>query len=85
VEAKRQERGFEDSPEHLIMLLTEEVGEIATEVRKSWKGRGDPAHLGHELIDALTYVLRLAGHFAVDLEQAVRDKEAQNATRTWSY
>jgi NTP pyrophosphatase (non-canonical NTP hydrolase) len=85
VEGKRQERHFEDTPERLVMLLAEELGEIATEVRKSWKGRGDPLHPGDEIIDALTYVLRLACAFQVDLERAVREKEAQNAKRTWAY
>jgi NTP pyrophosphatase (non-canonical NTP hydrolase) len=85
VEAKRRERAFEDTPERLAMLLSEELGEVATEVRKSWKGRGDPQRLGDEIIDALTYVLRLAHAFQVELEGAVRDKEAQNATRVWTY
>ncbi len=85
VEAKRRERGFEDTPERLLLLLTEEVGEIATELRKSWKRRQDATALGHELIDAVTYVLRLAWTFRVDLEQAVREKEARNATRVWAY
>jgi NTP pyrophosphatase (non-canonical NTP hydrolase) len=85
VEAKRRERAFEDTPERLAMLLSEELGEIATELRKGWKGQADARHLGDEIIDALTYVLRLAHRFAVDLEAAVRDKEAQNATRVWSY
>lgn len=85
VEAKRLERGFEDTPERLIMLLAEEVGEIATEVRKGWKGRADARRAGYEIIDALTYLLRLAWSFQVDLEQAVREKERRNAQRTWDY
>jgi len=85
VEAKRQERHFEDRDEMLVVLLTEEVGEIATEIRKHWKGKSDPAHLGAELIDALTYTLRLAHRLNVDVEQAVREKEAENAKRTWTY
>jgi len=85
VEAKRAERGFTDTPERLAMLLAEELGEIATELRKSWKGRAEPARVGDEIIDALTYLLRLAHAFQVDLEAAVRTKEAQNAQRTWSY
>jgi NTP pyrophosphatase (non-canonical NTP hydrolase) len=85
VEARRRERRFEDTPERLAMLLSEELGEIATEVRKSWKGRADARHLGDEIIDALTYVLRIAHTFQVDLEGAVREKEAHNATRVWTY
>jgi|GEM_PF-345104 len=85
VEAKRRERAFEDTPERLAMLLSEELGEIATEIRKGWKAKADARHLGDEIIDALTYVLRLTHAFEVNLEAAVRDKEAQNAGRVWSY
>ncbi|MCH8074363.1 MAG: hypothetical protein IIC64_00930 [SAR324 cluster bacterium] len=85
VEAKRLEWGFEDTPERLMILLTEEVGEIATELRKSWRGLGDAHRMGAEIIDALTYLLRLAGCFRVDLEAAVTEKERRNAARSWEY
>jgi NTP pyrophosphatase (non-canonical NTP hydrolase) len=85
VEAKRRERQFEDRDEMLVVLLTEETGEIATELRKGWKGQGDSARLGAELIDAITYVLRLAHRLNVDVEGAIREKEAENAQRVWTY
>lgn len=85
VEAKRQERGFEDTPERLMILLTEEVGEIATELRKSWRRLGDARRMGAEIIDALTYLFRLAWCFRVDLEAAVTEKERRNAARSWDY
>ncbi len=85
VEAKRVERAFEDTDEMLLILLTEEIGEISTEVRKGWSGQGDARRLGLELIDALTCVLRLAHRLGFDLELAVADKEAQNAQRVWTY
>ena len=85
LEIKRQERGFEDTPERLMILLTEEIGEIATEIRKHWKGLADPHSLAYEIIDALTYLLRLARISGVDLEHAVGEKERQNADRTWAY
>lgn len=85
VEAKRRERQFEDRDEMLVVLLTEETGEIATELRKCWKGRGDPARLGAELIDAITYTLRIAHRLGVDVESAIREKEAENAQRVWTY
>ena len=84
-EAKRRERHFEDRDEMLVVLLTEEIGEIATELRKGWKGKGDSARLGAELIDAITYVLRLAHRLNVDVEGAIREKEAENAQRVWTY
>lgn len=85
VEAKRLERGFEDTPERLMILLTEEVGEIATELRKSWQQLGDARRMGAEIIDALTYLFRLAGCFRIDLEAAVTEKERRNADRSWDY
>lgn len=85
VEAKRAERGFEDTAERLMILLTEEVGEIATEVRKHWKRRGDPERIGAEIIDCLHYLFRLAWVFEVDLEVAVTEKERENAARVWHY
>ena len=85
VEQKRKERGFEDRDEMLALLLSEEVGEIARELRKSWKGLADARDIGMEIIDALTYVLRLGCCFSVDLETALREKESLNAGRNWSY
>jgi NTP pyrophosphatase (non-canonical NTP hydrolase) len=85
LEAKRRERNFEDRDEMLVVLLIEEVGEIATEIRKHWKGKSSAAHLGAEVIDAVTYVLRLAHRLEVDVEAAIRAKEAENAKRVWTY
>jgi NTP pyrophosphatase (non-canonical NTP hydrolase) len=85
VEAKRRERRFEDHDEMLMVLLVEEVGEIASEIRKHWKGLCDPARLGGEVIDALTYTLCLAYRWDVNVEAAIREKEAENARRTWTY
>jgi NTP pyrophosphatase (non-canonical NTP hydrolase) len=85
VEAKRVERRFEDRDEMLLILLTEEIGEIANEIRRHWKGKGDAARLAAELIDAVTYTLRVAHRLGVDIEAAVRGKEAENAGRVWTY
>lgn len=85
VETKRRERRFEEGPERLALLLTEEVGEIATEVRKGWKNMADPERAGMEVIDALCYTLRLAWCEGVDIEAAITQKEQQNAGRVWQY
>jgi NTP pyrophosphatase (non-canonical NTP hydrolase) len=85
LELKREERGFVDTPERLMILLTEEIGEIATEIRKHWKGLLDPRRVGYEIIDALTYLLRMGRAFGVDLEAAVAEKERRNAERNWIY
>ena len=85
VERKRRERGFADREEMLAILLSEEVGEIAKELRKSWKNLDSPRELGMEIIDAITYVLRLGNCFDVDFEAALAEKEKMNAARGWSY
>ena len=82
---KRAERGFEDTEEMLAILLSEEIGEIARELRKQWKGLASPRDIGMEIIDALTYVLRLGGCFSVDFEAALTEKEELNAARNWTY
>jgi len=84
-EAKRRERAFADSAETLLILLCEEVGEIAHEVRKHWKGQAEAGRIGREMLDALHYLFRLAHVFEVELERAVTDKERRNAERTWRY
>lgn len=85
VEAKRRERGFDDQPAWLPAMLLEELGEVAKEVRRLWAGKSTPARFADELLDCLQYLLRLAFTQGVDLEQAVRAKEAHNATRTWDH
>jgi NTP pyrophosphatase (non-canonical NTP hydrolase) len=85
LELKRAERGFEDTPERLMILLAEETGEIATELRKHWKGLASPERVADEIIDALTYLIRMAHGFGIDLERAIVEKERRNAGRTWTY
>ncbi|MBI3992246.1 MAG: hypothetical protein HY342_03155 [Candidatus Lambdaproteobacteria bacterium] len=84
-EAKRRQRGFADTDERLLILLMEELGEIARELRRHWRGRAAPERMGAEIIDALSYLLRLAHGRGVDLETALRGKEARNAQRTWDF
>ena len=84
-EAKRRQRGFDDTDERLLILLMEELGEIAHELRRSWRGRTAPERMGAEILDALNYLLRLAHRRGVDLEAALRSKESRNAQRTWDF
>lgn len=83
VEAKRKERAFEDKQDMLLILLTEELGELANELRKHWKGKGVTRETGFEMIDALTYVFRLGLSFGVDMEKALVEKETKNRERQW--
>lgn len=78
------EKGWSKDPNEILILLTEEVGEVAKEVRHSWKRGHDAVRpaIGAEMADVLMYLLDLANTYGVDLEQAMRDKVAVNDTRT---
>jgi NTP pyrophosphatase (non-canonical NTP hydrolase) len=78
-------RGFErESPQDTMLLLTEEVGELARAIRKrvgltrAGANAGDPAA---ELADVQLYVLHLANVIGVDLAGAVAAKEQVNHAR----
>jgi NTP pyrophosphatase (non-canonical NTP hydrolase) len=78
---------------HNCFLMGEEVGELFKAVRKYNKlydeGTSTPteqarAHVAEELVDVLNYLLAIANRVGVDVEQAFREKNARNQTRTWS-
>lgn len=81
-------RGFADetNPER-IMLLAEEVGELAKAVRKTTGVRVDPASSKYrvdlEAVDVLWYVLDICNAYGIDLEKAFREKEELNRQRVW--
>src|SRR5690606_15615196 len=59
----------------LVMLLTEEVGEISKEVRylhfnKAPDRQETLNNLGDELVDAFNYICRLANMYEIDLTAA---------------
>ena len=81
-------RGFDkNSIVEEMLLLTEEVGELAKVVRKAHGMHMDKNSVhgtaGEELADVLSYILSIANYLGVDLEQAFRDKEEKNKRRTW--
>lgn len=85
-----EQRGFaHESPRDTMLLMVEEIGELAKAVRKTSGIKVDsrtPAHqlnLEDELADVLIYLLVLANRCNVDLFKALRQKELKNATRTW--
>lgn len=70
-------------------LLTEEVGELVSAVRKNNKkgsvGSGSIVqNLSEELADVFMYVLSIANMHQIDLEEAFRQKEQINKTRIWT-
>ena len=82
-------RGFdkETLPE-IMLLMIEEVGELAKVIRKQHGIHTDPVSLlstaEDELADVFNYLLDIANNLGVDLEVAFRKKEAKNKLRTWS-
>lgn len=82
-------RGFEeDTLQDLLMLLTEEVGELAKEIRKIKKHKLDSQaektpNLGNEIADVFNYLLALCVAEDIDLLQAFKNKEAINLKREW--
>ena len=83
-------RGFADeTPQDCLLLLTEELGELAKEVRKSCTqikndpAKGNTSNLNGEIGDVLMMLLALCRTLNVDLLQAFKDKELINCNRNW--
>lgn len=82
--AKR--RGWDnETPRDTLLLLMEELGELARAIRKEAGLRRDTpypeAAVATELADVQLYLVHLANGFGVDLAKAVTEKEAINAAR----
>ena len=78
-------RGYaNEGAKECLVLLMEEIGELARAIRKTEglvrHGR-DLVHQGHELADVFLYVIHMANILEIDLSQAVLDKEILNAAR----
>ena len=83
-------RGFsEETPRDKVLLMLEEFGELAKALRKYIGLKIDKnkeqqyADLKFELADILFYLLDLANTCGIDLFEAFREKEAENAKRCW--
>lgn len=82
-------RGFEEeTSQDILMLLTEELGELAKEVRKTTKVKLDKnedrtIHLENEIADVFNYLLALCIANDIDLFEAFKKKEAINLKREW--
>ena len=88
-----EEKGFSRELPLNVMLLVEEVGEVAKEIRRMENARHDPEkgriaevakdHLREELADCLAYIVKLANYTGIDLEQAYVQKMRYNILREW--
>lgn len=83
-----KDRGLntEDASKKLVMLM-EEVGELAKAVRKvsgmKFTDTTKQTELSEELADVMIVLLGLASMMDIDLFDAVIAKEAINNSRTW--
>jgi NTP pyrophosphatase (non-canonical NTP hydrolase) len=90
VRGMEDDRGFaHEDAARKALLLAEETGEALKAVRKLTGGSLDtewtPNDLAEELADILIVTAALANRFDIDLEQAIRHKEAINRKRLWEY
>lgn len=83
-----QERGFTDNTVlQNCLQLGEEVGELFKAIRKTEKmkvdANSDTKHIDEELADIVIFLCSIANRYNIDIEQAFREKEEHNKTRTW--
>jgi NTP pyrophosphatase (non-canonical NTP hydrolase) len=83
-------RGFDDeTPQDIMLLLTEELGELAKEVRKSTEVKIDvnkttrESHIDEEIADVFNYLLAMCRATNINLLEAFKKKEEINIKRTW--
>lgn len=85
-------RGFDkQSPEQTMLLLTEEVGELAKAIRKDkTKMCIDNNKINNydtiesEVADVFIVLSTICNELNIDLYSAVKNKEKENINRTWS-
>ena len=84
---ERGKRGFVTDPVKLGVLLTEEVGEIASELKRLWSinyGEFRADRLEDEIADAFVILAALADQFDIDIGKAVEGKFfGKDAQREW--
>lgn len=82
-------KGFDLDAVRNVAYLTEELGEVASAVRRLQNSTNEEdrkrltAELGEELADCLAYLAKLANYAAIDLEEHYREKMGRNLERHW--
>ncbi len=88
IAAKRAERGFVTDPVRLCVLLTEEVGELAAEIKKTWSSNYPETtkeKVAEECSDVFCVLMAMAQAFDINIEEAVVDKFfTKDETRKWA-
>lgn len=81
--------GFDNTPLELFCYLTEEVGELAKEIRKREKNmemdlqKEYDSCLKYEIADVFIYLLAICNSYDIDLYEAFKEKEKINLNRVW--
>lgn len=83
-----KDRGFDrKDPSKKMLLLTEEVGELAKAVRKlvglKFTDTTEQTELPEEIADVLIVLLGLSSIVGVDAYEAILAKELKNRERIW--
>lgn len=84
-----KENNYNNTPLELLCYLTEEVGELAKEIRKHESNmemdinKKYSSNIKDELADVFIYVLTIADKYNIDLLDALKRKETINLERTW--
>lgn len=84
-------RGFADQKiEKTMLLLLEEVGELAKSIRKNATNmRIDNDKINHydtiesEIADVFIVLSSICNKMGIDLFKSIKDKEEENIKRTW--
>lgn len=90
IEKMLKARGFENQTlEDVMLLLTEELGEVAKEVRKAEHkikmdvAKNNEQNLGNEISDVYILLMSLCVIADIDLFEAFQKKEKINLKREW--
>jgi NTP pyrophosphatase (non-canonical NTP hydrolase) len=80
------QRGYSsEGPKECLLLMVEEVGELARALRKREKlvrhGPSQSSNEAHELADVFLYVVHMANVLGLDLADVVREKESLNVEK----
>jgi len=88
VQQKIEERGFADeTTQQKFMLLVEEVGELAKALRPlegiKTSDDSEKFEVAHEAADVFWLLCCICNGLDIDLDAALRSKDAKNAKRVW--
>ncbi len=81
---------FNNTPLELFCYLTEEVGELTKEIRKTEKNmdmdlkKEYTSSINDEIANVFIYLLAICNSYNINLLEALKSKERINLDRTWN-